>query len=335
MPEHIDAVRVMTVHKAKGLEFSVVIVPFHHWAKKLDNLFIGVAWEDKKLMMPLTKGASEDFYIRYMEMVQEDINLLYVAWTRAIDELYGFITGTRYHKSRSPVLSILDILSQKMGWNTKESPWEHGTKPAALCIPDSPPNADQEEQQQEPPAPYALRLATPMAWLPQLKIFRNPLGDPSLLEDRMRGRLVHRALECLRLEGDIAVCVEKAVNRAFADFPPSPLIRRVGEEEVREMLRWLLSVPLFPDWLKNGRAECSLMDEKGNLHRMDCLVIDGDEAIVIDYKTGKPSEEYKVQVRGYLRLLRSTPLFSQCDPRITKFRGILVYLDDRRMQEVR
>ena len=31
LPEHLNAIRVMTVHKSKGLEFKVVLLPFLSW----------------------------------------------------------------------------------------------------------------------------------------------------------------------------------------------------------------------------------------------------------------------------------------------------------------
>lgn len=92
MPEEVRAVRVMTVHKAKGLEFPVVYVPFTNWkARKPQYVEDGQGG-----IYYVTEPTAEDLlvlrYKKWMEEVLEELNLFYVAATRAKEELYLYLT---------------------------------------------------------------------------------------------------------------------------------------------------------------------------------------------------------------------------------------------------
>ena len=83
LPENIDAVRIMTIHKSKGLEFPVVIVPFHHWSVRQDTDFTIEEFKGNRLLVPMKKGLGETYHESLGRAVREQLNLLYVAWTRS------------------------------------------------------------------------------------------------------------------------------------------------------------------------------------------------------------------------------------------------------------
>lgn len=100
-PEGKNAVRIMTVHKSKGLEFPVVILPFadeDYNKKPKDKLWL-IAEEDTfglpKVLIDNSSavaGYGEDAKLVYEHKKQEDlldnINVLYVALTRAEEQIY-------------------------------------------------------------------------------------------------------------------------------------------------------------------------------------------------------------------------------------------------------
>jgi len=90
LPENIDAVRIMTIHKSKGLEFPVVIVPFHHWKAENDKNYTLMEYRGHTLLAPLRKDMGRPYLDSMGRVMREQLNLLYVAWTRAREELYGF-----------------------------------------------------------------------------------------------------------------------------------------------------------------------------------------------------------------------------------------------------
>ncbi|MCP5047845.1 MAG: hypothetical protein GY940_11785, partial [bacterium] len=102
LPENVDAVKIMTIHKAKGLEFPVVIIPYSDWKHNIDRqLWLtpdGKAFKlEPQLNIPMpvkTRGRLDEtlFAAELAEekkkVVLDNINLLYVAFTRAVDHLY-------------------------------------------------------------------------------------------------------------------------------------------------------------------------------------------------------------------------------------------------------
>ena len=105
LPANQDAARILTIHKAKGLEFKVVILPFLSWS--LDHGFSKqpVLWVKPgsppfnelglvpvRYRKALADTIFADDYIneKYSAYI-DNINLLYVAMTRARDAIYGFV----------------------------------------------------------------------------------------------------------------------------------------------------------------------------------------------------------------------------------------------------
>jgi ATP-dependent exoDNAse (exonuclease V) beta subunit len=100
-PEGNNAVRIMTIHKSKGLEFPVVIMPFaeeDYSRKPKDKLWLDA--EDADLGVPKAlidnssavegfgESASAVFNLKKQEELLDNINVLYVALTRAEEQLY-------------------------------------------------------------------------------------------------------------------------------------------------------------------------------------------------------------------------------------------------------
>ena len=96
MPDTMEAVQIMTIHKAKGLEFPIVIIPEMDFGLSLrgDSKFF-VQTEDKILFTNLSENSLiQDINQRAEEeknlIFLDKLNMLYVAFTRAEKRLYVF-----------------------------------------------------------------------------------------------------------------------------------------------------------------------------------------------------------------------------------------------------
>jgi ATP-dependent exoDNAse (exonuclease V) beta subunit len=317
LPENIDAVRIMTIHKSKGLEFPVVIVPFHNWKAMKDKEFEIRRHKGARLLTPLKKGLGKPYHASLGRTVREQLNLLYVAWTRAREELYGFFTEK---PSGTPALAAMNAFLD-IGDGTV---FEHGRPPA-----DGLPSVAAPRPEPSPPGPNTddPRL---MAWLPRLRVYRHNL-DEYFYNERMRGEVAHRVMERVRVTGDAGADADRAVRLALREFPalgglPDDDLARL-EADLRDMTAWALGNDSLRLWLTRGRREPEVMDADGSFKRLD-LLCPGPPTVVADFKTGQPSPKNREQVLDYMRILQDMP--DVAGP----VEGYLVYLDLREIHRV-
>ncbi|EGB13450.1 UvrD/REP helicase [Pseudodesulfovibrio mercurii] len=319
LPENIDAVRIMTVHKAKGLEFPVAIVPFHHWKTDTDRHFTVQAYRGRNLLVPLKKDLGRPYQESLGRAVREQLNLLYVAWTRAREELYGFFPEKALKIANPVVLKAMDQFLEL----DDDGVFELGRTPAETRPSEA---APRPEPRDIPPAETTADL---MGWLPRLRVYRHNLDD-YFFNERMRGEVAHRVMEHMRVTGDNAADADRAVALAVQDFPElgglAEADRAQLDADLRAMAAWALNDDRLRGWLATGAREPEVLDQDGGFKRFDLLVA-GPDAVVVDFKTGRPDPHNEVQVRDYMGILAAMGGYGEP-------RGFLIYLDLREIREV-
>lgn len=333
LPENLDAVRVITMHKAKGLEFPIVIVPFHH-SKSSGNDDL-VSWntfpDAPPVLTQLSPGLGDDYWEKHLPALLEIINVLYVSWTRAVRGLYCLITTTPQYETSSPLLCALRVLLRAFSPEDPDMPVHRGVTPEELDL--GPEDQDQEPLAREPSL-LAAAGDVPMQWLPGLKIFRSELEEENF-EARKRGTLAHRCLEYLACTQAPDTDVDNALRaglRGYAD-PHDPAAFAAAnkelESQIHAMLSWVRTHPELEPLLKQGRGEQELLDIAGNIYRVDLLAWTTAGPVAVEYKTGGEKPEHRQQLRNYLQLLHALPRSEGHSPR-----GLLVYPDLQRITPV-
>ncbi len=303
VPEAVDAVRIMTIHKAKGLGFPVVILLLYGEQWRAPDFFLSSLGEAGVRVLKINKPLAEiDDGLRavYEETRSRDevnrLNTLYVALTRAAAELY--VIGVKGPRDKFPFTLLGEGF---VSAGVKPEPWR-----------------------KEGPA-RGERAA--------LRWNEGPFEVPSSprealnAESRRRGELVHRLLAGIEYaEGGWATAIGSAV-RAL----------RSGEEETRlsgeigaQLASRLEGSPLAA-WFERrpGRRilrELVFCDGQGRAYRLDRVVVDPDAVLVIDFKTGEETparawiEAGRDQVRTYLAIVRD--VFPD-----KAVRGLLAFVD--------
>ncbi|WP_319584093.1 UvrD-helicase domain-containing protein [uncultured Pseudodesulfovibrio sp.] len=319
LPENIDAVRIMTIHKSKGLEFPVTIVPFHHWKTDTDRNFTVREFKGHSLLVPMKKDLGRPYQESLGRAVREQLNLLYVAWTRAREELYGFFPETA--RVSNPV--VLKAMDQFLELDD-DGIFEQGDTPSGT----------QPSMQAARPEPVALPPAEGkadlMGWLPRLRVYRHNLDD-YFFNERMRGEVAHRVMEHMMVSGNDTADIERAMMLAVQDFPELGALSDADREklhlDLRAMAEWALGDDRLREWLAHGVREPEVLTPGGEFKRFD-LLVNGKPSVIVDFKTGRPDPHNEVQVREYMDIL--TGMDDYGAPR-----GFLVYLDLREIREVK
>jgi ATP-dependent exoDNAse (exonuclease V) beta subunit len=304
VPRNADSVRAMTVHKAKGLGFPVVIVLLYGDAARgfeytvlhegggtgLVKITRTVAERDPSL--------AELYDEEEMKEKVDRLNGLYVALTRARRELY--VIGVKRDRDAFP----FDLFP-----------------PSTFTPMDEKGPAVGDDTPAEPVA-RLMHHARPVP----ISFGRGRLDR----EERRRGELIHRMLELVEyagpdLEADLAAAADRVARQAREESAGARAAAQALARIIRgtDLGRFFQAAP--------GRVvlrEKEICDETGRLFRMDRIVVDPDRVTVIDFKTGEEQpQEHEEQVRGYMGIL------SALHPRLP-VAGMMAYVDLGRMRSV-
>lgn len=291
----VDAISAMTVHKAKGLGFPLIIV-FLEDIRTLTEDYILYETENSIQIFKITNDLAEKS--EFLRAIKESdkiskmadlLNTLYVAFTRAREELYIIC---KVKKETSFPFDILrEFFDQSFGSKKKKESSE------IFQI-----NSISTEH-------YDTNITFPVK--PQFVHFN----------EKERGDIIHKLLskiEYMDIESPNNTISQvekhlKVMNKT------SPL------QEIKEIIYRIINnrelVQFFtPREDRRIFNEFEIADEKGFLHRIDRLVVDKDKVTLIEYKTGSPAEEHIEQARLYLKLI--SRVFKNINAE-----GFLYYLD--------
>ena len=316
IPEDHDAMRILTIHKAKGLQFKVVVMPFMDWGIVSSGLQAPVLWapfetqSGLQTVVPLTHQTlmkNSHFSGAYDEEVRlsylDSLNMLYVAFTRAEEVFYGFstysISKTKKEPSPTRTGNLLYSLFSggfKFGeeegsfWNPETMTFDWGQWPEA--------NTRADEVIQQVPA---LRWDC-MDWKSKLHTKTYPWDFSSegirAREQRDFGVIIHDILAASQgLEDAIQLLKEYTFDGRWEEDTAA---------QIKLKLEQLFALPQVKSWFDPGfptLTEQGILVPGGMQKRPDRILIAKDEALVIDFKTGVKRESHELQVREYMALV--------------------------------
>lgn len=313
MPEGMDAVHIMTTHKAKGLEKPVVFVPCTEMKAKINDAIIVKEVGKLRVAVPLQRGVEPEFSEDLKRSACEHLHALYVACTRAKEALFV------YHL---PGNDAFHTMLDKAGL---DHTMDIGAIP--VCADGKPDNSMAEGTV---PAPLQrIQNHTFTGRKGDLRIFSSALSLELL--SRERGDFLHYCLEHFNFAsefGDIRTVVRQTLDTAIQRYsrPYGAYIegRPSEKDSLLRALEWFVTQPEASEWLSKGVPEISLTDANGKMYRIDLLVRQQEGALVLDYKSGEVGGGHIAQVRNYLALL------SQAGIQEDGLMAALAYLDKRK-----
>lgn len=376
-PEGTNAVQIMTVHKAKGLEFKCVIMPFATASmtplRKSEWRWVRPAscFADSGLppFVPVeTTSALEntehaEIYHKYFDLYMMDrLNSTYVAFTRAVSELY-IITKMPKRADSSICYYLKEICGKAddyiaqydnpedkelilpegiSSWNDTGDILMFGEKP--VVIPHSSEvNKDDDteliiEEYGVDSSPAILQyveseIGTPPSIGQDDKTEEDDGPETSTImpeaadtDPRSEGNLLHSIMGMIKTSKD--------THRAILTMKTRGLITHRQAEEWEPMLQEALNKDVIRDWFQgnwNVLNERSILIPRSADRRPDRIMISPDkkEAIILDYKFGEEthSKAYVKQVKNYISAFREAT-------GIRNVKGYLWYVRADRLTEV-
>lgn len=296
IPEGINAIQVMTIHKSKGLEFPVVLFPFANWnatSERDAKSWIEINEPELEALpsslIPLNdklKSSTKQLQAIYEEhkakLLLDNLNMLYVALTRPKIRLYIFTSAKERGKNLN---TFFDTFIKSKGiWEDGKSQYNFGKTVRAV-------NNKQKENKQIPTSQPVKDLS---------KILQINRQAPKMWEvnhpkkDADKGRIVHEILSYIETINDLDDALKKALRMG--------LITNSEEGEMRSLLNIVLKNvkirPYFAEGLRVKNEEEILLSN-GNILRPDRLIIKENEVTIIDYKTGLENNADKKQILEY------------------------------------
>lgn len=316
-----DSVRIMTIHKAKGLGFPVVIMPFLDMRIRIgrgtglgqQSYLLGLKEDHlellriKKKYLKFSERLLEIQRREYVRTVMTELNNIYVGLTRAQQEIYAFLPGAEGKASNIMGLLIPEDVRET---GSPGTPGDAGPAPVLLS------------QRPLPPSRY-------QDWIDFLREEFSDAGRVLLRERLFLGEVIHFMLSGIGDMSDVrpADAIAGAVARARQRYPQ---VHSFSEHE--SMLEDVLARPALRMFfvVTDGELyqERDVVDAQGRTRRLDRLIVKRDEAWIIDYKSSREAEsQSRAQVREYMAIVREIYPGKN-------IRGFLLYLDCLEVEEV-
>lgn len=286
VPASSDAIEVMTMHKAKGLEFPVVIIPSMNMKLDVKSKFLMDVDDLIVYKQPSSNEnleALRQFYETEKSQILVDaLNLCYVAFTRPKNRLY--ITNAYEGNGFGSLLH--DVLSKLEGINQDNGSLEYDRIPLNEKMP-----GEKEEEGR-----FIPKDNKDVLWFPDIALQDNEeVFEEDYLSDQQRfGRQFHLLISRTKSEEEVQSELDTGI--LSGDY----------ESEFYTELKSTVQAALqFSEYrsLLNGATdtlnEQSFIIENGEVLRPDKIILKPDETILIDFKTGSPKQKDRKQISQY------------------------------------
>ena len=331
----IDGLRILSIHKSKGLEFHTVFLPFCDW--KLENERSSYIWctppeapFDELQLLPITYGPSmnesiyqQDYKKEKLQLWVDNLNLLYVAFTRpkcnlvvwckennknTVSELLASAIINTSCKGEEGVYRWGEIYPSEMKSKKKESSNKLNIQPESIAIQMECLNIPIEFKQSNRSADFIE-------------------GEEDTSGKYIRqGQVMHNLFSMIQTPKDLPSAIARLRMEGIIESD-------AHEKQVIKLVNWALNHPKVKEWFSGDWTlynECAILyRENGELQtrRPDRVMMKDGQVIVVDFKFGKPYSEYNEQVREYMNLLH--------DMGYTQVSGYLWYVFNNQLEEIK
>lgn len=310
-PENKNALNIMTIHKSKGLEFPVVIIPFCNWnfdhSSNNDNIIWTSIQNEPFNQLPvipvkysrelMNTWFSDDYANEKLASYLDNLNLLYVALTRSENELYIYTTYNSKEKNSVGDL-MYKAINQKNNFDDEKyivlnNFWneDHQTLLIGEKIVKETNGHDLERFILHPISnrPFSSKLSIKRQYY---ALYKN---------DKIHtGNLIHEFLFRLDNLENTEILLNKFVDEGKVNV--------IQKNYLNDLLDEMKRSSMILSWFNSSAKvykERVLSDSQGNIFIPDRVVVSQNVTSVIDFKTGDKNISHQNQVKNYMNILSS------------------------------
>lgn len=328
IPGNTEAIRLISIHRSKGLQFPIVIIPFCDWKITPDHR--SIIWTNYNEDPYKNAGTfpvytrndlslthfNDDYEKEYGDTLVDNLNVLYVAYTRPENELYAF-TSKSIKKTNTGFLMYEAMVSEHCEMNFEEGTnfkkFFRGSKTHPKITKEVSKINSINEPLQILPAPNIEQSTYKL--VPDIKFNLESA-------ETIYGNLIHELISKISDESEIENAIHYVITR---ENNPE-----LNDQVTRIKTELIDTLALLNDNGWNNKSfnvlnEVEFCDSNGVIHRPDRVLIKNDIAIILDFKTGSASEKYNQQIKTYCGLLNEIG--------IKEVKGYLVYTKTKEVIE--
>ncbi len=301
-PEGTNAVRIMTIHKSKGLEFPVVIFPFaeeDYNRKPKSKLWLNadsetfglpkVLIDNSKAIEGFGNEASEVYNQKKQEELLDNINVLYVALTRAEEQLF-IISGMNLDKDGNPRKNnmssfFINYLIKESTFDENQLEYEFGNKSKL--------SKTEKHIDTSKIIPIVSEVLNPK----NIKIAQREslMWGTHQQESIEYGNLVHEILSFIKTKNDVDLAITKAIENGLITSNQKNAV----EKSIQEIVNHKDLSTCFSGDIE-VLNEQTIIQKEGKTIKPDRMVISKNREVhLLDYKTGLHQPKYKLQLENY------------------------------------
>jgi len=310
--------RIMTIHKSKGLQFKVVVMPFCDWSMEPvsdrqpflwcstkgtdfeDLPYVPVKYQKKLMQTYFRKDYTDEFFRNLVD----NLNLLYVAFTRAEQGLELIVPKKKSYRGITIAQLILSVLGEDDAEVLFGSIDDIHTKNAESIGRLFPFNNFNSE-----------------TWKERIRVVNSQSRRKmDIKNQREYGVLLHDILSEIKYEEDF--------DQVMENYPEDNPLFKNYISEIKKTIKILMRDKTIKNWFSKKwkiRTECEILYQGAALRPDRIVEYNSNEVDIIDYKTGVSKESHQIQVKKYMEVLREMGF--------GEVRGYLLYTDKGEISE--
>lgn len=341
----MEGIRILTIHKSKGLQFHTVLIPYCHWNIEKDRID-SLLWckpeqapYNELPLVPITTKSSarksiyaKEYNEEHLQRRIENLNLLYVAFTRAEKNL--FVWAATEESKNGKIVTIGDLLLQVLQDEIEMLPGTYRLGSLYVTPPLSPHNEENKNRLCLPSEPIYVNIQT----FENRIEFRQSNASYAFLQNEEdeefnrheeyihQGNLLHTLFSVIETKADIEPAIRSLEMQGLIDS-------ETDEASLRKLILRGLQSPDVSEWFDGSWRlfkECTILSKNADgstlSRRPDRVMTRNNEVVIIDFKFGRSKPEHREQVCEYIQLLQQMGY--------TNIRGYLWYVYTNRVEPI-